>query len=119
MLLPAKNLALYAKQNEVAQAVAVFGGGFEDVPDMGAIGDFQFPTERVDEELLDEAAGEGGLAFQERCFELDDVFECLAAEVASGVDGDVLSADLIMPPPAADGAEALQGESRWVYVGVA
>lgn len=119
MLLPAKNLALQAKQNEVAQAVAVFSGGFEDAPDMGTISDFQFATEGVGEELLDEAAGKGGLAFQEPGFELDDVFECLAAEVAGCVDGDVLSADLIVPPPAADGAETLQGKSRWVDVGVA
>ena len=33
---------------------------------MRAIGHFQFASEGVGEELLDEAAGEGGLAFQER-----------------------------------------------------
>jgi hypothetical protein len=39
-LFRAENLALLALQNEVTQAVAVFGGGFEDVPYVEAIGDF-------------------------------------------------------------------------------
>src|SRR3954463_12537558 len=71
----AQKFTLRAEQDEVTQAVAVRSSGLQDLADRGAVGNFQFAAERVDEQLVHEASCKFVLPFDECLLEASDLLE--------------------------------------------
>src|SRR4051812_41011467 len=98
--------------DEVAEAVVVFGGGFDDAVDLEAIERLELTATAVGEQALGEHAGELVLAAEQELFELSQVLEGLAAgQLAGGIDR---AAFRVLIALRADGVEALQGEAERV-----